>query len=140
MSISLNFAVDGISRGCRRRGASAGGGFVCANVFAVQHSRSLCTRRSCMAVITKSNEVKGHRNVSIDIRPKKFGKDVQVVDSAHRLPSVLARHVGGCRPTSLEEMFSALGVEGHVEKSLDIKLLCVVHNRNSHCNVGIFWI
>jgi hypothetical protein len=52
---------------------------------------------------------------SIDIRSKKFGKYVQVIDSSHRLPSILARHVERCRPTNFEQKSSAVGVEGHVE-------------------------
>jgi hypothetical protein len=54
------------------------------NVLVVQHSRSSCLRGSCKPTTAKSDEVRGRKKVSIDIRPKKFGKDVQVIDSSHR--------------------------------------------------------
>jgi hypothetical protein len=85
------------------------------SVLAVQHSRSWCLRCSCRPAVPKSDKVKGRRKVSINIRSKKFGKYVQVVDSSHRLPSVLARCVERCRPTNFEQKSRAVGVEGHVK-------------------------
>jgi hypothetical protein len=68
-----------------------------------------------MPTVAKSDKVRGRRKVSIDIRSKKFEKDVLVVDTSHRLLSVLARHVERCRPSNFEEKSNDVGVEGHIE-------------------------
>jgi hypothetical protein len=85
------------------------------SVPAVQNSRSWCPRGPCMPAVAKSDKVRGRRKVSIDIRSKKVGKYVQVVDSSHRRPRVLARCVEICRPTNFVQKSSAVGVESHVE-------------------------
>jgi hypothetical protein len=43
------------------------------------------------------------RKGSINILSKKFRKDVKVVDSSYRLPSVLARRIERCRPANFEQ-------------------------------------
>jgi hypothetical protein len=70
-----------------------------------------------MPAVAKSGKVRGRRKLTINIRSKKFGKDVEVVDSSHGLPSILARHVERCRPANFEQKFSAIGVSEKVKLS-----------------------
>jgi hypothetical protein len=72
------------------------------SVVTMQQKRFWCLWGSRRLAVAKFDEVWGRKKFSIDIRPKRIGKDVNVFESSHRLPSVLARYVERAQQTVIK--------------------------------------